>query len=134
MAVKTDVKLSNISYVIVYVQDTEKALPFYRDKLGMKVKQAEPGWVELETGHTTLALHSLEKGHKHPGKIDGLPVVVFNVDNIYDSRDALKQRGVEFKDEPKVVCEAGDHEGMCTNFYDPDGNLYSLFAMQPKKK
>src|SRR6185369_7505601 len=101
MAVKSEVKLSTISYVIVYVQNTEKSLPFYKDKLGMKVKTAEPGWVELETGETTLALHGMEKGkgHSKSSSKEGQAIIVFNVDNIYDAKQALESRGVKFNDE-----------------------------------
>ena len=60
MSVKSPVKLSTLAYVILYVADTEKSLPFYRDILGLKVKSGDPGWVELETGATTLALHGEE--------------------------------------------------------------------------
>lgn len=133
MATKTDVKLSTLSYVIVYVQDAVKAIPFYKDKLGLKVKTQEDGWVELETGSVTLALHALEKGKKHPGRVEGTPIIVFNVDNIYDAVESLKARGVSFEGQPQVACDAGDHEGLCVNFYDPEGNVFSLFAMHPKK-
>lgn len=134
MAVKSDVRLDTISYVIVYVRDTEKALPFYRDTLGMKVKSAEPGWVELETKGTTLALHGMEPGKQHPGHKEGQPIVVFSVEKIHESIEALKTRGVKIEGAPKQVCEAGDHVGMSVEFHDPDGNLYSLFGMEPRNK
>lgn len=132
MAVKTDLKLSTMSYVIVYVQDTKKSVPFYRDILGMTVKSEEEGWVELETGNTTLALHGMKPGEKHPGKFEGQPIVVFTVDNVHEARAELLKKGVTFKNECEVVCEAGDHVGMSTNFYDVDGNLYSIFSMVKK--
>ncbi|MCC6976798.1 MAG: VOC family protein [Candidatus Melainabacteria bacterium] len=132
MAVKTDTKLSMMSYVIVYVQDTKKSVPFYRDILGMTVKSEEEGWVELETGNTTLALHGMKPGEKHAGKFEGQPIVVFTVDNVHEARAELLKKGVNFKNECEVVCEAGDHVGMSTNFYDVDGNLYSIFSMVKK--
>ena len=49
MPTSTKVKLSKLSYVIVYVKDTEKATQFYRDVLGMPVKVDAPGWVEFDT-------------------------------------------------------------------------------------
>jgi catechol 2,3-dioxygenase-like lactoylglutathione lyase family enzyme len=131
MAVKTDTKLSMMSYVIVYVQDTKKSVPFYRDILGMTVKSEEEGWVELETGNT-LALHGMKPGEKHAGKFEGQPIVVFTVDNVHEARAELLKKGVNFKNECEVVCEAGDHVGMSTNFYDVDGNLYSIFSMVKK--
>lgn len=132
MAVKTDIKLTTMSYVIVYVQDTSKSVPFYRDILGMTVKSEEEGWVELETGNTTLALHGMKPGEKHPGKFEGQPIVVFTVDNVHEARAELLKKGVIFKNECEIVCEAGDHVGMSTNFYDVDGNLYSIFSMVKK--
>ncbi len=132
MAVKSEIKLGTMSYVIVYVQDTKISVPFYRDILGMSVKAEEDGWVELETGSTTLALHGMKSGEKHPGKTEGQPIVVFNVDNVHEARAELLKKGVNFKNECEVVCEAGDHVGMSTNFYDADGNLYSIFSMVKK--
>lgn len=132
MAVKTETKISTMSYVIVYVQDTKKSVPFYRDILGMTVKSEEDGWVELDTGSTTLALHGMKPGQKHPGKVEGQPIVVFTVDNVHEAREELVKKGVKFKTECEVVCEAGDHVGISTNFYDIDENLYSIFSMVKK--
>jgi len=129
MAVKSELKLATLSYVIVYVQDTTVSLPFYRDILGMTLKSEESGWVEFETGGTTLALHVMKPGEKHAGNTKGQPIIVFTVDNVHEVRAELLSRGVTFKTECEVVCEAGDHVGMSTNFYDPDGNLYSIFSL-----
>jgi catechol 2,3-dioxygenase-like lactoylglutathione lyase family enzyme len=35
----------------------DKAVKFYRDVLGLKVKFESPGWSEFVTGDNTLALH-----------------------------------------------------------------------------
>jgi extradiol dioxygenase family protein len=126
MPAKTDVKLTTISYIILYVKDTAKALPFYRETLGMKVKSEEDGWVELDTGSTTLALHSEEKP---TAQRSGSAVVVFNVDDLQGAYEALKAKGVKFTREPQVVCEAGDKVGKSADFTDPEGNPLSIFGM-----
>jgi lactoylglutathione lyase len=126
MPAKTDVKLSTISYVILYVKDTEKAVPFYRDTLGMKIKSQEPGWVEIDTGSTTLALHGEENP---PAQRTGSAIVVFAVDDLQSTYEALKAKGVKFNREPQVVCEAGDKVGKSADFTDPDGNSLSIFGM-----
>ena len=91
---KTEVKLSNLAYLIVYVKDTDKTKAFYRDMLGMKIKVDSPDWVELETQGTTLALH------KHDtlptGKREGLSIPVFHVEDIYAAYEALKAKGIKF--------------------------------------
>lgn len=131
MPVSTEVKLSTLSYIILYVKDTKKAVPFYRDTLGVKVKSDEEGWVELETGSVTVALH----GHDQtpPAHSETQPIVVFNVENIHQAYEALKTKGVKFEHEPVVVCEAGPEQvGMSASFRDPDGNRLSIFGMSKK--
>jgi lactoylglutathione lyase len=126
MEVKSGIKISTIGYVILYVKDPEAALSFYRDKLGMKVKMQEDGWIELETGATTLALHKTDKPVE---KIHSQAIVVFNVEDIASAYNELKTRGIRFEKEPAVVCETPDHIGKSADFTDPDGNPLSIFGM-----
>jgi lactoylglutathione lyase len=128
MAVSTDVKLTTMSYVILYVKDTAKAVPFYRDTLGFKVKMDEHGWVELETGSTTLALHGHEK--MPATRTDAEPIIVFNVENIQQAYEALKAKGIKFVSEPKVVCEVEGKIGKSADFKDLDGNSLSIFSYE----
>ena len=136
MPVKTNVKISSLGYVIVYVKDTKKAVPFYRDTLGIKVRSEEDGWVELETGSTCLALHGEEKHDGDTGKGDhahGQTVPVFNVDDFNGTYEALKAGGLHFEHEPMQVCEAGPGNlGMSVQFKDPDGNMLSIFGIVKK--
>ena len=48
---------TQLRYVIKFVADMDKAVKFYRDVIGLKVKFESPGWSEFVTGETTLALH-----------------------------------------------------------------------------
>lgn len=130
MATTTGLKLSTMSYVIIYVSDTEKALTFYRDKLGMTVKMNHPGWAELDTGATTLALHGTDKVPTHN---ETQACLVFNVDNMESAVRELKSKGITLKEEPRQVCEEGDHVGISADFTDPDGNMLSIFSLVPKK-
>src|SRR5260370_41881999 len=121
MPVKTDVKLTTLSYVIVYVKDADKAKSFYRDTLGMKLKVDDEGWVEFESGATTLALHSDPKlsDQRAPGQ----PMPVFQVEDINRVYQSLKNAGVKFESSPRKVCEVGPKQvGMSADFFDPDGN------------
>lgn len=134
MAVKTNLKVSTVSYVILYVKDTQKATEFYRDTLGLKVKTSEDGWVELDTGATTLALHGekaemcANQAERGPGKT----TVVFNVDDVRAAYDALKSAGVKHLHEPKKVCETPHGDGYSVDFEDFDGNLLSVYGMEQK--
>lgn len=48
---------TQLRYAIKFVADMDKAVKFYCDVLGLKVKFESPGWSEFVTGETTLALH-----------------------------------------------------------------------------
>ncbi len=132
MPVKTDVKISTLSYVIVYVKDIEKAKAFYRDILGLAVKVDTPDWVELNTGSTTLALHpDATLSDKRP-ETPGWPIVVFNVDDIQGAYEGLKASGVKFETEPQVCHEEGDSVGKNASFTDPEGNKLSIYGFGKK--
>jgi len=131
MPVKTNVKISTLGYVIVYVKDTKAAIPFYRDTLGMTIKLDDDGWVEFETGATTFCLHS----HKELAaeRSQGQPLPVFNVEDFQGTVEAMKAVGIALVKEPVQVCEAGPGKvGMSVEFKDPDGNLLSVFGFVKK--
>jgi lactoylglutathione lyase len=133
MPVSTGVKLSTLSYAILYVKNVAKSVPFYRDTLGIKVKMESPDWVEFETGATTLALHAEEKlaSHKDPHGV----TMCFSVDDLIGTYESLKQSGIKFSSEPKAVCEPfGDQVPSCAEFEDLDGNKLSIYGMLPAKK
>ena len=48
---------TSLTYVIKFVQDMDRAVQFYVDKLGLKLRFKSPEWSEFDTGTTTLALH-----------------------------------------------------------------------------
>ena len=46
--------VKQLKYVIRFVADMDKAVKFYRDTLGLKLKFESPGWSEFVTGETLL--------------------------------------------------------------------------------
>ena len=82
---------TQLRYVIKFVSDMTKAVTFYRDVLGLRLKFESPGWSEFVTGETTLALHPASE--KNPaGKVE-LGFTVGDVEAFY--RD-MSARGVVF--------------------------------------
>jgi hypothetical protein len=53
-----EIEGTQFRYVIKFVSDMNKAVKFYRDILGLRLKFESPGWSEFVTGETTLALPS----------------------------------------------------------------------------
>jgi lactoylglutathione lyase len=133
MPVKSNVKIATLGYVIVYVKDTKKAVPFYKDILGMQPKMEEDGWVEFETGAATFALHDDKKLTGERAHGEGQPLPVFNVEDFDGTVKALKESGVKFDHDPMQVCEAGPGQvGMSVQFRDPEGNALSIFGLVKK--
>jgi catechol 2,3-dioxygenase-like lactoylglutathione lyase family enzyme len=87
---------TQFKYAIKFVADMDKAVKFYRDALGLKVKFESAGWSEFVTGETTLALHPASE--KNPaGKVE-LGFTVADVEAFY--RD-MSAKGVPFSMPPK---------------------------------
>src|SRR6202048_4710887 len=77
---------AQLRYVIKFVSDMSKAVKFYRDVLGLKLKFESPGWSEFVTGETTLALHPTSE--KNPaGKVE-LGFTVADVEAFYRDMSA----------------------------------------------
>jgi catechol 2,3-dioxygenase-like lactoylglutathione lyase family enzyme len=110
--------------VILYVRDMKAQVSFYRDVLGIPVKEptgdedlSELKWVELDTGSCTLALHGGGEGRL--GK--DAPKVVFRVYDVAASRASLLQDGVKMGD----VRSPGPGIQVCDG-WDPEGNRFSI--------
>ncbi len=105
--------------VILYVQDMNAQVRFYRDTLGLRVKApagaedfSEVFWVELDTGGCTLALHAGGQGQLG----EDAPKIVFRVADIPAARNKLQAKGVLIGEvrapAPGVlVCDGADPEG-----------------------
>jgi catechol 2,3-dioxygenase-like lactoylglutathione lyase family enzyme len=114
--------------VILYVQDMDAQVRFYRDTLGLQVKEPQDSqdfgdlfWVELDTGSCTLALHA--GGQRRQGK--DAPKIVFRVADVPAARNELRASGVSMGEirvpTPGVqVCDG----------IDPEGNRFSIESRQ----
>lgn len=114
--------------VVLYVQDMQKQVEFYRDVLGLSVKFPQTAdysnefWVEFAAGGCTLALHA--GGQKRIGE-DAL-MLVFQVENIELIRDELINKGVAMTE---VREPAPDH--FSSTGHDPEGNTFSIESRVP---
>lgn len=114
--------LAKIGLVMLGVADLEKSIAFYRDRLGMKLTAQFEGFAFFDAGGITLAL---SRGlTQATGKGPGATEVVFSVEHVRASYDALRSQGVEFVNEPRVISPGN----WGANFRDPDGHLLSLFG------
>lgn len=114
--------MANELSVIIWTDDLERLLPFYRDKLGLKT-QTEGDFAIFEIGGKqplALGKHSEVSGKtKEPYRM----MVNLAVDDIQATYEELKGKGVEFTRPPEQ-----DMGGVTiATFQDPDGNTLQLF-------
>lgn len=105
-----------LAYAIHFVANMDRAVAFYRDTLGLKLKFASPEWTEFSTGETTLALHpaSAENpaGSTHLG---------FGASDVHAFHDAMAAAGVRFTLPPKPL-----HGTTLAEFVDSEGARCSV--------
>jgi len=108
---------TQLRYVIKFVANMDKAVKFYRDVLGLKMKFESPGWSEFVTGETTLALHPASD--KNPaGKVE----LGFTVPDVAAFYRDMSGKGVLFTMPPKKQ----DFGGMLAQFVDSEGAACSV--------
>lgn len=118
------IQITGILEVIVYVQNMDRMVQFYRDTLGLEItypknvaSYTNENWVTFQAGAYTLALHSGGQAQQ----VKHSPQIVFGVIDIEHARSFLHQREVDIGDirliSPGIlVCDA----------VDPEGNSFSL--------
>ena len=86
-----------VDYVFFNVDDLDKAVAFYRDKLGLPVTYESTDWVELDAGNVTMALRrygSGPEGRPELGVGEGA-TMVFEVDDMEAAQAELEKQGIE---------------------------------------
>lgn len=122
--------------VAIVVSDARKAIPWYRDVLGLPVayigpnapnpdpavqgSPEDPGhWIELGPRAPRTRVHLCEMGGKtEPGPTG----ITFLTDDIRAEYDRLRAKGVRFLSPPQRM----DWGEWIAEFSDPDGNAFDL--------
>lgn len=129
MSVEADKQGARLGYVILYVEDLDRAVDFYKETFGFAERFKQESYAELDTGETTLslALRSFVEGHfgvSLPGAGLGTSEVGFvvdkaNVDQVY--------QGAVGKGATPVLPPADQPWGQRVSYVrDPDGHLLEI--------
>src|SRR2546430_16699037 len=108
-----------LTYAIVFVNDMQRSVAFYRDVLGLPLKFQSPQWTEFATEGATLALHSSEGAG---GKDDPLKLPAgrcrpgLSVPNLDEFHKRMLEKKVPCIQEPKDVFGV-----RVAQYADPDG-------------
>lgn len=127
-----------VSVVSVYVADLERAVAFYRDVLGWDVTgdfpMGESRWVTVAPKHEKTAFSLVHGfGDWSPDKVGIFTGIVLDVDDVMQSYEELRERGVEFDETPRR-----EPWGGWASFADSEGNRFGLHdnhvADQPRDR
>jgi lactoylglutathione lyase len=117
--------ITHISTVAVYVDDQEKSLEFWTEKVGFKVHRSETmsptaDWIEVgpENAQTCLVLYPKSMMQNWE---ELKASIVFNCADVDEMVSKLKSKGVEISGEPKKM-----KWGTYATFKDIDGNEFLL--------
>jgi lactoylglutathione lyase len=114
-------RLTRVWVATVHVRDLGRALDFYRDVLGLKVRldARKFKWIELgpDEPYAKIGLSEVSNSElmKKVGVVTG---IVFDTDNITKLHQRLSANGVKFTRSPTKT----PWGGMVADFLDPDGN------------
>lgn len=118
------VSLGALGQIAMTAHDLARAVPFYRDRLGMRLLfEVPPGLAFFDCDGVRLMLSLPEGEHNHPGS-----VLYFRVGDIDQAWSALKDRGVEFIDAPHLIARMPDHELWMAFFRDTEGNTLAIMS------
>jgi len=129
MTLIPDFSLSTIEQIAVNAQDIERAVGFYRDKLGMKLLFSVPpnlAFFDCDGIRLMLSLPAKPE-FDHPGSI-----IYFKVDDIQQAYALLTERGVSFEEKPIFVADMGSYDLWLSSFRDSENNLLALMSHVPK--
>lgn len=112
-----------VGAIILLVSNMNNSIKFYRDTLGLAVKDMSEEWTEFFTSGTVLALHPAKTKIKHNPNM----LVGFMVSDLDSIAATLKGKEVKFFKDPKEEA-FGKH----AIIEDPDGHLISIAEIKSK--
>jgi methylmalonyl-CoA/ethylmalonyl-CoA epimerase len=122
--------LSAIEQIAVNAHDIERAIEFYRDKLGMKhLFSVPPNLAFFDCDGIRLMLSLPAKPEfDHPGSI-----IYFKVEDLKLAYSTLSERGVQFEEGPTFVADMVTYDLWLASFRDSENNLLALMCNVPKQ-
>ena len=121
----SSLSLSQIGQVAMNAHDIERAVTFYRDKLGMKhLFSVPPNLAFFDCDGIRLMLSLPAKPEfDHPGSI-----IYFKVQDIQAACATLSERGVKIEEQPIFVADMGTYDLWLASFRDSENNLLALMC------
>ena len=121
-------EITQIGQIAINPHDTNRAVEFYRDVLGLKLLFTAGRLAFFDCGGVRLMLSPPERPEfDHPSSI-----LYFKVSDIQSAHARLVQRNVKTESEPHVVARMQDHDLWLADFHDSEGNIMALMSEVPR--
>ncbi len=109
--------IKGIIDVAVVVSDAKKSAQWFKDKVGLEIRDQEDHWVTVAPKGTNVVLHLCETTPLEKGNTG----IAFSVDDLDKAYKEMREKGVEFTREPTKK-----EWGSSAMFKDLDGNEFWL--------
>ncbi|WP_020063060.1 VOC family protein [Bacillus sp. 123MFChir2] len=116
--------IQKIAQIGVPVKDLDRAIHFYKDKLGLSLLFTTDSMAFFECNGLRLFL-SLPEKEKF---VQSSSVIYFQVENIKETYIDLLSKEITFIDEPHIVAKMGQIETWMAFFKDIEGNTHALMS------
>ena len=128
MATTSDFGLSTITQIALTAYDVDRAVEFYRDKLGMKfLFSAPPNLAFFDCDGVRLMLSLPARPEfDHPSSI-----LYFKVDDLKAACATLTERGVPIEEGPNFVADMGTYDLWVASFRDSENNVLAMMSNVP---
>jgi methylmalonyl-CoA/ethylmalonyl-CoA epimerase len=124
MAEAIQSRIQSIGQIAINVHDTNRAVEFYRDVLGLKLLFTAGQLAFFDCGGVRLMLSPPSSPeYDHPSSI-----LYFKVDDIQSAHARLVQMNVKTEGEPHLVARMPDHDLWLAGFRDPEGNVMEFMS------
>lgn len=123
-----------ITDVCLLVEDVERTVDFYTNKLGFEIRFRANGFVDFKGPGVTLAAWELDHINHHTGVSNAraakgvnkacIAVEISSIEKLDALYHELIERGVEFLAPPKKYPA---WQAYCAYFHDPDDTLWEIY-------
>jgi resuscitation-promoting factor RpfA len=118
--------------VILRVSDLPKSVDFYRDRVGLPLTSESDEFAVFDTGGLSILLQQSVAAPAAPSTgLASYTEVVMESPDIFVTYHELRERGVDFRIEPRIATTDGTRDLYTADFRDPDGHLLSIVGWMP---
>jgi catechol 2,3-dioxygenase-like lactoylglutathione lyase family enzyme len=116
--------LAQIGQIAIVVQNLERAVAYYRDKLGMQFLFTAGTLAFFDCAGTRLMLSTPERGQNSSGN----SIIYFTVGDIQAAHRELSARGVPFDGQPHIIANMGTYDLWMAFLRDSEQNLLGIMS------